>query len=135
MAFFFFARDDLLAYAMWASGLRAVRGPARVAYPACARYAGHTVSVPRAGCARTFSSCAPRASDVDPPRGPYLPEDPTPAMWQRVMQLIAGTVATGTCVYFVLFADFGEGEHCFKPVRGRALTPDSSGPECGYGHA
>lgn len=55
----------------------------------------------------------PRA---DPQRGEYLPEDPTPAMWQRVAQLIAGTIATGSLVYFVLFADFGEGEHCFMPV-------------------
>lgn len=45
-----------------------------------------------------------------------LPEDPTPAMWQRVAQLLAGTVAASSLVYFVLLADFGEGEHCFMPV-------------------
>ena len=45
-----------------------------------------------------------------------LPEDTNPAMWQRVIQLIAGTLATGTMVYFVLYADFGECEHCFMPV-------------------
>lgn len=112
-----------------------MRGPARVAHPAYTRYAAHTVYLPRAACPRAFSSCVPRASDIDPQRGPYLPEDPTPAMWQRIMQLIAGTVATGTCVYFVLFADFGEGEHCFKPVRRCTLTPDSSGLERGHGHA
>lgn len=49
-------------------------------------------------------------------RGDPLPEDPTPAMWQRMAQLVAGTTATGTLVYFVLLADFGEGEHCFSPV-------------------
>ncbi|WFD44213.1 hypothetical protein MPSI1_002879 [Malassezia psittaci] len=53
----------------------------------------------------------------------YPPEDTNPAMWQRVIQLIAGTLATGTMVYFVLYADFGEGEHCFMPIR-RALDID-----------
>lgn len=50
-------------------------------------------------------------------RGDPLPEDPTPAMWQRVAQLVAGTTATGTLAYFVFLADFGETEHCFSPVR------------------
>lgn len=53
-----------------------------------------------------------------------LPEDPTPAMWQRVAQLLAGTVAASSLVYFVLLADFGEGEHCFMPIR-RALQIDA----------
>lgn len=47
----------------------------------------------------------------------YLPEDQEPAPWQRYAQLIAGTVGAGTLVYFVLFADYGDGEHCFRPVR------------------
>jgi len=45
-----------------------------------------------------------------------LPEDPTPAMWQRVAQLVAGTTAACTLFYFVLVADFGPEEHCFTPV-------------------
>ena len=49
-------------------------------------------------------------------RGDPLPEDPTPAMWQRMAQLVAGTTATGTLAYFVFLADFGEAEHCFSPV-------------------
>lgn len=47
----------------------------------------------------------------------YLPEDQEPAPWQRYAQLIAGMVGAGTLVYFVLFADYGDGEHCFRPVR------------------
>lgn len=47
----------------------------------------------------------------------YLPEDATPAKWQRYAQLVAGTIGTGTFFYFVFFADFGPGEHCFRPVR------------------
>lgn len=48
-----------------------------------------------------------------------LPEDTTPRVWQRVAQLIAGTVSAGSFLYFVLLADFGKGdrEHCFSPVR------------------
>lgn len=53
-----------------------------------------------------------------------LPEDTTPAMWQRVAQLIAGTVATGSFAYFVLLGDFGEGDHCFVPIR-QALNVDA----------
>lgn len=66
---------------------------------------------------RSFTSSPSRVSPSDPQRGDYLPEDPTPATWQRVTQLAAGTIATGTLIYFVLFADFGDGEHCFMPVR------------------
>lgn len=80
------------------------------------------MSVPRQGqniASRSlvFSARALSHPRADPQRGEYLPEDPTPAMWQRVAQLIAGAIATGSLVYFVLFADFGEGEHCFMPVR------------------
>lgn len=46
-----------------------------------------------------------------------LPEDETPATWQRVAQLVAGSTGACTVAYFLLFADFGEGEHCFRPVR------------------
>ncbi|WFD16185.1 hypothetical protein MARU1_002221 [Malassezia arunalokei] len=53
-----------------------------------------------------------------------LPEDTTPAMWQRVAQLVAGTVATGSFAYFVLLGDFGEGDHCFVPIR-QALNVDA----------
>lgn len=56
-----------------------------------------------------------RASQYERPAYP-LPEDPTPAMWQRVAQLIAGGMTAATLFYFVLVADFGEGEHCFMPV-------------------
>ncbi|CCU98986.1 unnamed protein product [Malassezia sympodialis ATCC 42132] len=55
-------------------------------------------------------------------RGDPLPEDPTPAMWQRMAQLVAGTTATGTLAYFVFLADFGEAEHCFSPVCTIAAT-------------
>ena len=56
-------------------------------------------------------------SSKDAPSEP-LPEDTTPLMWQRVAQLVAGTVTTGSFLYFVLLADFGKGdrEHCFTPV-------------------
>ncbi|PKI85473.1 hypothetical protein MVES_000118 [Malassezia vespertilionis] len=47
----------------------------------------------------------------------YLPEDSTPAMWQRIAQLVAGTLAAGTMAYFALFADFGVQDHCFIPLR------------------
>lgn len=53
-----------------------------------------------------------------PPRNPEpLPEDNAPATWQRVAQLLAGSTGACTVAYFLLFADFGEGEHCFRPVR------------------
>ncbi|WFD20967.1 hypothetical protein MCAP1_003222 [Malassezia caprae] len=55
-------------------------------------------------------------------RGDPLPEDPTPAMWQRIAQLVAGTTATGTLAYFVFLADFGEAEHCFSPMLVRTLV-------------
>ncbi|KAL4400377.1 hypothetical protein ACI68E_003294 [Malassezia pachydermatis] len=65
-----------------------------------------------------------RASQYERPAYP-LPEDPTPAMWQRVAQLIAGGMTAATLFYFVLVADFGEGEHCFMPIR-RMLGVDSA---------
>ncbi|WFD36703.1 hypothetical protein MCUN1_003590 [Malassezia cuniculi] len=56
-----------------------------------------------------------------------LPEDETPATWQRVAQLIAGTAGACTVTYFMLFADFGEGEHCFRPLR-RMLQVEDYNP-------
>lgn len=85
-------------------------------------------------CVRTLvhSARIQRGMDhVEPQRGEYLPEDPTPAKWQRVAQLIAGTTATGSLIYFVLFADFGEKEHCFMPVRTKP-NKDSTCAESGY---
>lgn len=71
---------------------------------------------------RSFHVPYSRGISYKPPEP--LPEDTTPAMWQRIAQLIAGTVATGSFAYFVLLGDFGEGDHCFVPIR-QALNVDA----------
>ena len=74
--------------------------------------------VRRVGAVRTVRGGPIGRRMVHMPRhGTPLPEDETPAMWQRIAQLIAGSAGACTITYFLLFADFGEGEHCFRPVR------------------
>lgn len=41
---------------------------------------------------------------------------PLPSRWQRGAQLLGGILAVVSTSYFVLWADFGEREHCFSPV-------------------
>ncbi|KAN0064881.1 BolA domain UV induced protein Uvi31 [Thecaphora frezii] len=53
-------------------------------------------------------------------------EQAPPANWQRIANLVAAALGTASTFYLVAMADFGEKEHCFKPVR-RMLFDDEKG--------
>ncbi|PWN27158.1 hypothetical protein BDZ90DRAFT_260823 [Jaminaea rosea] len=58
-------------------------------------------------------------------------QGPPPAPWQRYSQLLGGAASLGAGAWFILWADYGNREHCFSPVRRFLGVPNSSSGTAG----